>query len=141
MLQIGEIQHMLGEIPFSSGEADRQAMRAIVERLRQLEHPRLVVPYLFHWFEANGQFDLGSPGPFVHFIEEELDYFDLLAASINRKPTDLTIWMVNRIANSKTDPNDLRYWVDLLNVASVHPLADEAAVDSALDFANHQAAR
>lgn len=115
MRQISEIQKMLSEIPFSSGEADRQAMYSVADEIRQLEHPRAFVPQLFQWLETNSQFDLGSPGPFVHFIEEELDYFDLLVASINRKPTDVTVWMVNRIANSKTDANDLAYWVDLLN--------------------------
>jgi hypothetical protein len=141
MIQINEIQKMLSEIPFSSGEADRQAMYSVADEIRKLEHPRAFVPELFQWLETNSQFDLGSPGPFVHFIEEKLDYFDLLVASINRKPTDITVWMVNRIANSKTDANDLASWVDLLNLAARHPLADEDTVDSALDFAKHQTER
>ncbi len=96
------------------------------------------MPQLFQWLETNSLFDFGSSGPFVHFIEENLDYFDLLVASINRKPTDVTVWMVNRVANSKTDENDLAYWVNLLNLVARHPLADEDTVASALDFAKHQ---
>jgi hypothetical protein len=141
MKQLGDILAMLEQVPFSSVEADMHSMYLLVDELKQIEDPRRIVPHFFDWFEANSQFDLGCPGPFVSFIEQERDYFDLLVASINRKPTDMTVWMVNRIANGETDSAEVSRWVDLLQSAASHPLADQATVDSALGFVWHQAAR
>lgn len=141
MIQISEIQQNLRDIKFSKGEADTQAMNLVVDRLRELERPRNFVPFLFQWFENNSHFDLGSPGPFVHFIEEELDYFDLLVSSVMRKPMTTTVWMINRIANSKSNYEELENWVNLLRVAANHLLADQDTIDSALDFIKHQESR
>jgi len=35
--------------------------------------------------------DLGSPGPLVHFLEEESDYVRELKKSTSKRPTDLTV--------------------------------------------------
>jgi hypothetical protein len=138
MINIDEVQQKLSEVTFNSGEADVEAMYDLVDQLRELKNPREFVPHFFKWFEENSQFDLGSPGPFVHFIEEKIDYVELLASSIERKPTIITVWMANRIANSKTDKNELNYWINLLRTASSHSLADQDALDSALEFMKYQ---
>jgi hypothetical protein len=141
MIQMTEIQQNLQAITFISGEADVQAMYSLIDRLRELEYPRNFVPFLFEWFEHNSQYDLGSPGPFVHFIEEELDYFDLLVSSVTRKPMTTTVWMINRIANSQNTYPELENWINLLRMASNHHLADQDTINSALDFIKHQASR
>jgi hypothetical protein len=141
MKQLGDMLTMLTQVPLSAGEADMHSMYLLVDELKRIEHPRRVVPHFFHWFEANSQFDLGCPGPFVSFIEQERDYFDLLVASIHRKPTDITVWMVNRIANGETDSGEVSRWVDLLQSAVRHPLAHQDTVESALGFVRHQASR
>ena len=58
-----------------------------------------------------------------------------------RKPMTTTVWMINRIANSKTNYDELENWVNLLRVASNHLLADQDTIDSALDFIKHQESR
>jgi hypothetical protein len=141
MRQVSKIQQMLNEIRFKSDEADREAMYSVVDELRKLEHPRKYLHQIFQWLEENNKYDLGSPGPFVHFIEEEFDYLDLLLESLQRKPTDITIWMANRIANSKNDQSEIVSWIEHLKAASVLSLADESTVESALDFAEYQSAR
>lgn len=132
---------MLEKIKFESDEADREAMYAVVDQLRKVEHPRAFVSHIFKWFEKNSQYDLGSPGPFVHFIEEEFDYFDALVESLHRKPTDITVWMANRIANSKNERHEITFWIDVLKVAGSHSFSDESTVESARDFAEQQNAR
>jgi hypothetical protein len=141
MTHIDEIQQKLSEVTFNLGEADVEAMYDLIDQLRELENPREFVLHFFDWFEENSQFDLGSPGPFVHFIEEKIDYIEHLASSIKRKPTIVTVWMANRIANSKTDSKELNYWINLLCTASSHPLADQDTLDSALEFMKYQETR
>ncbi|MBI1835001.1 MAG: hypothetical protein HYR92_04470 [Burkholderiales bacterium] len=141
MRQISKIQQMLNEIQFESDEADREAMYSVVDELHKLEHPRKFLPQIFQWLEENSKYDLGSPGPFGHFIEEESDYLDFLFESLQRKPTDITVWLANRIANSKNDQSEIASWIEHLKATSVHSLADESTIESALDFVAHQSAR
>ena len=105
------------------------------------QEPRQAVPLLFDWFEAHAGQDVGSPGAFVHFIEEKLDFFPLLLASLARKPTGITVWMVNRIANAATNAPEIQQWIDVLQAALVHPLADEECRDDAQHFLQRQLQR
>jgi hypothetical protein len=58
--------------------------------------------------------DLESPGSLVHTMENYVGaYEDLLADSVSRKPTTLTVWMVNRILNGATKERDK--WMEILN--------------------------
>jgi hypothetical protein len=138
MENLKHIQELIASITFPDGEADQLAMSVVIDAVRVLDRPREVVPILFHWFEANSQYDLGSPGTFVHFIEEQMDYLPALESSWSLKPTHITAWMANRIANSKTDPVEIRHWISFLQQAAAHPQADELCREVADDFIAHQ---
>ena len=45
--------------------------------------------------------DFGMPGAIVHYVEQfyKKGYEDLLIASVARRPTLHTVWMINRIKN------------------------------------------
>jgi hypothetical protein len=109
-------------------------MHGVVDAASRLENPREAVPHLFAWFEANAAFDVGNPGPLVHFIERQHDYFDFLAASLARKPTTITLWTVNRIANGAIDADERQYSIGQLRGAATHPLADSSCKESAIGF-------
>ena len=53
-------------------------------------------------FERNPDADLGSPGPIVHCIETVpmADTIPLLAQSLERVPTTMTLWMAERCLRS-----------------------------------------
>ncbi|MDE6750246.1 MAG: hypothetical protein K2K21_14475 [Lachnospiraceae bacterium] len=46
--------------------------------------------------------DFGMPGAIVHYVEQfyKKGYEDLLIASVTRRPTLHTVWMINRIKNA-----------------------------------------
>lgn len=46
--------------------------------------------------------DFGMPGAIVHYVEQfyKSGYEDLLIASVTRRPTLHTVWMINRIKNA-----------------------------------------
>jgi len=133
MKTLADVQAKLDQVVFDEyGDADYIAMNEIVVLIRQLSNPRQAVPLLIQWFEAHGKYNLGTPGPFVHFIEERLDYFELLEASLVSRPTSHTTWMANRIANS--GPDRASYWVAVLEQVTTHPLADVACKEAAQSF-------
>jgi len=93
-----------------------------------------VAPIL-RFMEDHPAVDLGNPGSLVHFVERfhRTGYDGLLVASIRRKPTAHTAWMLNRLING-AEPPDLRArLVALMREARGHPLADELAVER-IDF-------
>ena len=141
MQSLAAIKTLLDAIGFEDGEADVLAMDETVLAIDRLPEPRQAVPLLFDWFEAHAGQDVGSPGAFVHFIEEKLDFFQLLLASLARKPTGITVWMVNRIANAATNAPEIQPWIDVLQAALVHPLADEECRDDAQHFLQRQLQR
>ena len=141
MQSLAAIKTRLDAIGFEDGEADVLAMDEAVLAIDRLPEPRQAVPLLFDWFEAHAGQDVGSPGAFVHFIEEKLDFFPLLLASLARKPTGITVWMVNRIANAATNAPEIQPWIDVLQAALVHPLADEECRDDAQHFLQRQLQR
>ena len=141
MQSLAAIKTLLDAIGFEDGEADVLAMDEAVLAIDRLPEPRQAVPLLFDWFEAHAGQDVGSPGAFVHFIEEKLDFFPLLLASLARKPTGIVVWMVNRIANAATSAPEVQPWIDVLQAALAHPLADEECRDDAQHFLQRQLQR
>ena len=141
MQNLASIQQLIDAIPFEDGEADVLAMDEAVLAIDSLPEPRQAVPLLFDWFEAHAGQHVGSPGAFVHFIEEKLDFFPLLLASLARRPTGITVWMVNRIANAATDAPEIQQWIDVLQAALVHPMADDECRDDAQHFLQRQLQR
>jgi hypothetical protein len=91
------------------------------------------VPVMLRTMERLEEVDLGSPGPLVHTMEAwPGEYERFLSESMRRKPTPLTIWMVNRILNSK--PPDAAEWRALLQDVANHPSASESAKLDAQGF-------
>lgn len=137
-MSISEILSEISRISFEYGEADIQEMYEICNRIETLHNPRAILPHLFSWFEKFSAYDVGSPGPFVHFIEGSNDYHELLLESISRKPTVITLWMVDRLVNSAVNSSDRDKWLQVLKASFDNPLADEDARQSAIDFLTYQ---
>lgn len=61
-----------------------------------------VVEPLLLFMERHPLSDFGMPGAIVHYVEQfyKKGYEDLLIASVTRRPTLHTVWMINRIKNA-----------------------------------------
>lgn len=71
----------------------------------QIEEDNLgisVVEPLLLFMERHPLSDFGMPGAIVHYVEQfyKNGYEDLLIASVIRRPTLHTVWMINRIKNA-----------------------------------------
>ena len=112
-----------------------ERLRDLCDELRAVDEVASVAAPAFALMERLPDAELGTPGPLVHELERRVGYESYLEASIRRRPTPLSVWMVNRIVNAG-DPENR--WRDLLGVAAEHPLASEAAKADARDFLRHQ---
>ncbi|MEH1165685.1 hypothetical protein V6V47_09885 [Micromonospora sp. CPCC 205539] len=114
-------------------------LQAICAELVERDDPERWAPLLYSLMERLDDADLGSPGPIVHALEAWRGYPPLLAESLLRKPTPLTVWMANRLLN--TGPSDTSNWLELLRLATRHAAASPEAQADARDFLEHQASR
>ena len=100
-----------------------------------------VAPVLLAVLERYPQVDFGTPGPLVQGLEAQPGYAALLAASLERQPTELTAWMANRLLNSRLPREERTRWLQRLTVVTSHPKAAPAVKDSAIRFLDFQASR
>jgi hypothetical protein len=125
--------------PMNENSHGDERLRAICMEIRERDDAERWAPLLYSFIERLDEADLGSPGPIVHLLETWEGYRPLLAESLHRKPTPLTLWMANRVLNS--DPPDTAEWLGLLRIAETHSAASVEAQTDASGFLKYQAAR
>jgi len=91
---------------------------------------------ILSFIERHPDIDFGSPGPLVHFVERFYGngYERKLLDSIQRQPTPLTTWMLNRVVNGTKAPSARSALIDAMRAISVHPLADDSTRAAANRF-------
>ncbi len=122
------------DFDWSNREANGwERLQFLCDELVEISEPTTCTPIMFRLMERLDRSDLGTPGPLVHAIEKlRGGYESLLAESLRRKPSPLTIWMANRILN--TNPTDTNEWLALLRSIADHPEASILAKQEAADF-------
>lgn len=100
-------------VELESFRFDRNADQNLAQIASEIEkHPdgRKLVETILSLFERYPDEDFGMPGPLAHVVERfyRKGYEDDLEVSLRRSPTALTIWLANRIVNSK-DANFQRF--------------------------------
>ena len=125
------------DFDYMKGATGPERLYALCEEVEALSEPMSVFPDFFALIERLSDSELGTPGPLVHTMEKHSGHYEqLLADSLKRKPTDLTVWMVNRILNG--EPADSVFWMDQLSTAAEHPSATPLVKEQALHFIEFQ---
>ena len=110
----------------------------MLDGLDRIKNADSVIPAMFELMEKYPDADLGTPGALVHNIERIGGYETQLIQSVERVPTYLNVWMVNRILNGSIS-NDLRErLIILLKSILNNPNAGQAAKESAQNFIEYQ---
>jgi hypothetical protein len=112
----------------------------VLDQLRPLS-PDLrspVISAILGLIERHPEAELGTPGPLVHELEAIPGYQPFLRESVLRQPTNLSVWMVNRILNSEISTGARSGWLDVLRTVLTHPLASKESQLAASDFLEHQ---
>lgn len=110
----------------------------LFEGFRSLPDRHRAALAMFSLLERFPDAEFGSPGPLVHELEAIPGYVPLLRGSVRRQPTYHTVWMVNRLLNTKLPSDQRESWLSELRAALEHPLASEQTRRSAEEFLEHQ---
>ena len=139
------IEHVAAQLnafrPDPTTGNDSARLQEIVEGLRRFPRRLEAVPVIFALIERFPNADLGSPGPLVRELESMGGYQQELRSSLRRLPTMLTLWMVNRILNSRLPSEERSAWLTELRACTSHPLASITGKSEASEFLQHQASR
>jgi hypothetical protein len=118
-------------------EVGMTRLYSLCEEMLEIGDAVACAPILFRTIERLDRADLGAPGPVVHTLEKwRGTYEGLLCVSLDRKPTPVTVWMVNRILNGR--PADAGAWLERLQAAARHPLASAETTARAAEFLKYQ---
>ncbi|HEY7544073.1 MAG TPA: hypothetical protein VID27_04280, partial [Blastocatellia bacterium] len=116
-----------------------ERLDSLMDDLLFLPQPERAIRAIFDVMERMPEVDLGSPRALVHTLESMRGQYEQeLVNSIKRIPTSLSVWMINRIINSTTLPENREFWMDLLKLASEHPKTMEIVRMEAQDFIRYQ---
>ena len=100
------------------------------------------VGFLLKLMEENPELDFGIPGPAVHFVEKffQKGYEELLLDSVSRRPTEHTLWMLNRIINSPALRDKEKYLSTLKSITENENESDSVRKEASefLSFQNNK---
>ena len=128
-------------VPTGDGADNVHRLNELLAGFAALPGCERVAPALLELLERHPMGDFGTPAPLVNALESQPGYPALLAASLERQPTELTAWMANRLLNSKLARDDRGVWLKRLTVVTSHPKAAAGVRDSAIRFLDFQASR
>lgn len=86
---------------------------------------------ILRFMEEHPELDYGMPGPLVHYVEEffQRGYEERLIESVSRRPTQQTVWMLNRVLNGTREQAQRQIVVRAMRQAATNPKADEATIE------------
>ena len=91
---------------------------------------------ILRFMEEHPPIDFGMPGTLVHFVERFYGkgYEEKLVESVRRKPTSVTVWMLNRVINGTKAFDVKQRLIATMGQARVNPPADQSALQMADRF-------
>lgn len=103
---------------------------------------RAVIEGVLGFMESHPEIEFGNPGPLVHHLEQfSLEFYvPLLSASIERAPTEHTLWMLNRIINGIGESPWRTSLVEILRGVAGRADVSAAVRAEASSYLEHQGA-
>lgn len=135
-----EIIEKINSLNIDSEESENfELISELTDDLKKNSDGQLACESLIKLLERHPSIEFGSPGEPVHTLEHYLGYYEkFLFASVDRQPTQMTVWMLNRIINGESDNKKKKQLLSQLKKCSTHPLADEIARETATEFLDYQ---
>lgn len=110
-----------------------------LDRFFQYNHPERGIEVLFNLYERFPDDDgYGVFWTILHGIEHLRGYEPFLKASVERKPMEFTLTMVNRLLNSGLQDTERQEWLNVLEEVKSNPKNGNVARKQAEGFINYQ---
>jgi hypothetical protein len=117
---------------------NEQDLHDIENLVKNIDDIKILEP-LFRIFENNPDFDFGNPGNLVRIVEKfyKDEHYEIeLYNSVERKPTEYNLWMLNRLLNS-FDDNEKEKGITLLKNI-INSKENKNVIETAKEFLEEQ---
>ena len=113
---------------------------ALTESWRSNGADAAAIGPVLSFIESHPDWDLGSPGELVHFVEQFTGpaYEEKLLTSLRRQPTTHTLWMLNRLINGEADAKRRKALVQVMVDIASAPDTSSVVVNEAREFIDFQ---
>jgi len=83
----------------------------LIDEIEELGNAFDFVESIFLLVERSPDIDFGGPGPFGSFLEKfyHNGYEEILVKSLQRKPKEYTIYLLERLCNNESNPKRKEY--------------------------------
>ena len=116
-----------------------EKINMLMDELEKNNDSHLACGAMISLLERNPEFEFGTPGEPVHTLEDHPGHYEeFLYQSLNRKPTDMTVWMLNRIINAEENEGAKKEQLKLMRKCASNPQADKLAKSSARNYIKYQ---
>ncbi|RPD45229.1 hypothetical protein DNI29_17710 [Hymenobacter sediminis] len=128
---IGELNHLT--VDSSEDYAQLDNLGELMNGLQQNSDGHRACQAILGVLERHPQVEFGAPGQLVHTLESYRGHYEaLLLASLDRQPTAMTVWLLNRLINAAGPEKPLL--VAHLGRLHRHPRADTQAQAAVEEF-------
>jgi hypothetical protein len=117
---------------------DADFLYELTDKLEEDGDGILAIEPMLRLIEKYPTTDFGSPGPLVHTIERLGQYEQKLLDSLDRQPTQLTVWMLNRVINGTKKKATRTTLIKKLESITQNPKADDETKEEVMDFLKFQ---
>ena len=94
---------------------------------------------IFTFYEKYPNIELGAPGPLVTLIEgSSTDFLPTLLASLESRPTYVTVNILARVINTDIDESDKTRFLAIIDAVANNTGADESARATAKEYLEHR---
>lgn len=94
---------------------------------------------MINLLERHPNTDFGGPGAIVHTIEDHIGHYEkFLFESLNRRPADTTVMLLQRIINAEKDPSEIKRLQKIFKDCAKHPLADKRVKHSVKQYLSYR---
>lgn len=118
---------------------DANYLYELTDQLKKDKEEILAIEPILRLIEKYPTTDFGSPGPLVHFIERFMgQYEEKLLESLDRRPTPLTVWMLNRVINGAKKKATRLTLIKKMESINQNPNVDNETKEEAMTFLKFQ---
>ena len=94
---------------------------------------------MINLLERHQNADFGGPGAIIHTIEDHIGHYEkFLFESLNWKPVDSTVMLLQRIINAEKDHVEIKRLLKIFKECAKHPLADKQVKYSVKQYLSYR---
>lgn len=111
----------------------------LMQEISKNDDGQMACEAMINLLERHPHADFGGPGAIIHTIEDHMGHYEkFLFESLNKRPADTTVMLLERIINAEKDPSEIKRLLKIFKDCAKHPLADKPVKHSVKQYLSYR---